>query len=136
MPLRGQPEEPRAVNTNRPVNLDLTTIKQPLTAITSILHRISGIVLFLSLPFALWMLDKSLSSEAGFNELKSCLSSPLSKVLVLAVLAALVYHLVAGIRHLIMDLGFGETKEGGLLGSRVILVVAVVLFVLVGIWLW
>lgn len=124
------------MNNQRPVNLDLTTIKLPLTAVTSILHRISGIVLFLSLPFALWGLDKSLRSEAGFNELKACLSAPISKILLLAVLAALTYHLVAGVRHLIMDLGHGESKEGGLLGSRLVIGVALVLFILVGIWVW
>lgn len=124
------------MNTNRPVNLDLTTIQMPLTAVTSILHRISGIVLFLSLPFALWALDKSLSSEAGFTELKACLALPIMKIALLAVLAALVYHLVAGIRHLLMDLGIGETKEGGLLSSRIVLGVSLLSFVFVGIWLW
>lgn len=108
----------------------------PLTAVTSILHRISGIVLFLSLPFALWALQKSLSNEAGFLELKDCLSAPLMKAALTAVLAALIYHLVAGVRHLLMDLGIGETKQGGLMGSQILLVVSIVLTVIVGIWLW
>lgn len=112
------------------------TIKQPLMALTSITHRITGILLFLSLPFALWGLDLSLSGEAGFGELKAMLAAPFTKLVVIAMLAALVYHLVAGLRHLVMDLGYGETKEGSVTGSRIVIAVSVVLIVLVGGSVW
>ncbi len=68
----------KAVNSKRPVNLDLRTIKLPVTAYTSILHRISGVILFLGIAVLLFALDKSLSSEEGFEQVKACLTSPLA----------------------------------------------------------
>jgi succinate dehydrogenase / fumarate reductase cytochrome b subunit len=124
------------VNKQRPVNLDLTTIKLPLMALTSITHRITGVVLFLSLPLALWALDLSLSGQAGFDELKAMLAAPFTKLVTVAILAALVYHLVAGLRHLVMDLGYGETKEGSVTGSRIVIAVSAILIVLVGVSVW
>ncbi|MCB2551775.1 succinate dehydrogenase, cytochrome b556 subunit, partial [Listeria monocytogenes] len=79
-----------------PVNLDLRTIKLPVTAYTSILHRISGVILFLGIAVLLFALDKSLSSEEGFEQVKACLTSPLAKLVIWCLLSALLYHLVAG----------------------------------------
>ncbi|MBI2379328.1 MAG: succinate dehydrogenase, cytochrome b556 subunit [Gammaproteobacteria bacterium] len=124
------------MNKQRPVNLDLTTINLPLMALTSITHRVTGILLFLSLPLMLWALDLSLSSQASFDALKAMLAQPFTKLVTLGILAALVYHLVAGIRHLIMDLGYGETKEGGVTGSRIVIAVALVLIAVVGVYTW
>ena len=81
-------------------------------------------------------LDASLSSEEGFAEVQAYLSSPLAKLIVWALMSALLYHLVAGIRHLIMDTGHGETLEGGRLGSKIVIAVSVVLILLVGVWIW
>ena len=67
------------MNKKRPVNLDIRTIQLPLTALTSILHRISGIMLFIFLGLILYMLSKSLESEKGFNEVKEIFSSPFGK---------------------------------------------------------
>jgi len=124
------------VNDNRPVNLDLKTVKFPITALVSITHRVSGVVLLIGILILLWMLDMSLSSEQSFNALKTALQAPLSKFIVWAVLAALAYHLVAGIRHLIMDMGVGETLEGGKRGATIVVVVAIVLIILAGLWVW
>ena len=126
----------KAVNSQRPVNLDLRTIKLPVTAYTSILHRISGVILFVGIAVLLYGLDKSLASEEGFVGVKECLTSPLAKFVIWGLLSALLYHLVAGVRHLIMDMGIGETLEGGKLGSQIVLVVSAVLIVLVGVWIW
>ncbi|MFD1699329.1 succinate dehydrogenase, cytochrome b556 subunit [Halopseudomonas phragmitis] len=125
-----------AVNSKRPVNLDLRTIKLPITAYTSIAHRISGIILFIAIAGLLWMLDTSLSSESGFEQVKACLQNPLAKLVIWGVLSALLYHLVAGIRHLLMDAGVGEELESGKLGSKIVIVVSVVLIVLLGVWIW
>jgi succinate dehydrogenase / fumarate reductase cytochrome b subunit len=125
-----------AVNSKRPVNLDLRTIKQPVTALTSIAHRISGIILFISIAGLLWMLDVSLSSESGFERVQSVLQNPLAKLILWGVLSALLYHLVAGIRHLIMDAGIGEGLESGKRGSQIVIVVSVILIVLLGVWIW
>ncbi|HTO17784.1 MAG TPA: succinate dehydrogenase, cytochrome b556 subunit [Pseudomonas sp.] len=124
------------MNSQRPVNLDLRTIKLPVTAYTSILHRVSGVILFLGLVVLLYGLDMSLASEESFEELKACLASPLAKLVIWGLLSALLYHLVAGIRHLFMDAGVGETLEGGKLGSKIVIAVAVVLIVLAGVWVW
>ncbi|EPK8348592.1 succinate dehydrogenase, cytochrome b556 subunit [Klebsiella pneumoniae] len=86
------------MNKKRPVNLDIRTIQLPLTALTSILHRISGIMLFIFLGLILYMLSKSLESEKGFNEVKEIFSSPFGKVSFWLVYSSFIYHLVAGIR--------------------------------------
>ena len=126
----------KAVNSQRPVNLDLRTIKLPITAYTSILHRVSGVILFLGIVIVLFALDKSLASEEGFAEVQACLASPLAKLIIWGLLSALLYHLVAGVRHLIMDLGVGESLEGGKLGSKIVIVVSVVVILLAGVWIW
>ena len=124
------------MNSQRPVNLDLRTIKLPITAYTSILHRISGVILFIGLAILLYGLDMSLASEEGFAQVKACLTSPLAKFVVWGLLSALLYHLVAGVRHLVMDAGIGESLEGGKRGSKIVLAVSVVLILLVGVWMW
>jgi succinate dehydrogenase / fumarate reductase cytochrome b subunit len=124
------------VKDNRPVNLDFTTFKLPLPAVTSILHRISGAVLFFGVALLLFLLDTSLESEQGFALVAGWLGNPLIKLIVWALLAALIYHLLAGIKHLVMDLGIGETLAGGILGARIVIGLAVLSIVLAGVWLW
>jgi len=84
----------------------------------------------------LYVLSKSLGSEEGFAEVKAGLTSPLAKFVIWGLLSALLYHLVAGVRHLIMDMGVGETLEGGKLGSKIVIVISVVVIVLAGVWVW
>ncbi len=120
----------------RPVNLNLLTIKQPIPAIVSILHRASGVVLFLLLPFLIWMLSLSLGSESSFNALKMTVDFFPVKLLVWLVLSALAYHLVAGIRHLIMDAGFCESLSCARMTSYLTLGISGVLIVYLGVWLW
>ena len=124
------------MNDKRPVNLDLTTIKFPVTAIASITHRITGVAIFVAIPVLLWMLDRSLASPESFADLKQLMTSPLAKLVVWAILAVILYHLVAGIRHLIMDMGMGETLEGGRRGAFAAFVVTAVLILLAGAWVW
>ncbi|WP_313741241.1 succinate dehydrogenase, cytochrome b556 subunit [Pseudomonas sp. MLB6B] len=126
----------KAVKSQRPVNLDLRTIKLPITGVTSFLHRVSGIILFLGLGIMLYALSNSLESADGFGEVKAYMTSPLAKFVAWGLLSALLYHLVAGVRHLIMDMGVGETLEGGKLGSKIIIAISVVLIVLAGVWIW
>ena len=124
------------MNDKRPVNLDLSTIKFPVTAIVSITHRVTGVAIFLALPILLWMLDRSLASPESFADLKELMTSPLVKLVVWAILAVLLYHLVAGIRHLVMDAGVGESLEGGRRGAKLVFIISVVLILLVGGWIW
>ncbi len=123
------------MNKKRPVNLDLSTIKFPITAIVSITHRISGVVLLGGILVLLWMLDASLASENSFNDLRELLGNPVVKLILWAVLAALAYHLVMGIRHIFMDLGIGESLKGGQRGAKVALTLAIVLILAAAGWL-
>ena len=84
----------------------------------------------------LYGLDKSLASEQGFAEVKECLTSPLAKFVVWGLLSGLMYHLTAGIRHLIMDLDIGVTLEGGKLGAKLVFIISAILIVLMGVWIW
>ncbi len=123
------------MNKQRPVNLDLSTIKFPITAIVSITHRITGVVLLGGILVLMWMLDASLRSEESFNELRQLIANPLAKVVLWGVLAALAYHLVMGIRHMFMDLGIGESLKGGQTGAKLALALAVVLILAAAGWL-
>ena len=123
------------MNQNRPKNLNLFTIRFPLPAIVSILHRISGFVLFLMIPGLLWLLAFSLSVD-GFATLQEWLANPLLKLLAWLTLAAYLFHLIAGIRHLLSDLHLGDTLRAGRLSAQLTFVVFFVLIILTGIWLW
>lgn len=121
---------------NRPVNLDLTKFSFPLPALTSIVHRVTGVALFVGMVFLLYALDLSLSSQEGFDSVKECLDTFIAKFIIWGVVSALLYHLVAGVKHLLMDAGIGETLEGGVLGAKLTIVISLVLIVLAGIWIW
>ena len=118
------------VKDTRPVNLDLTTVKFPLPAITSILHRISGVGLFFGIGVMLYFLQLSLESEAGFERVLELFRATPVKLTIWLILAGLLYHLIAGVKHLLMDWGLGESREGALRGAQVTLVLAVVAAVL------
>lgn len=111
-------------------------MKLPITAYVSILHRVSGVALFAGVAILLWMLDASLASSQSFAELQDTLSSPLCQFIIWLTLAGLVYHMVAGIRHLIMDMGIGEDLESGQKGAKIALVVIAVLILLAGVLIW
>ncbi len=120
----------------RPVNLNLATFKWPITAISSILHRISGVLLFLAVPFCLWALEKSLTSKAEFNQVKQLLQGDFPKLIMWAILSLLTYHIIAGVRHLFMDAGVGESLEGGVAGSQIVIVLGVLSAAGLGVWIW
>ncbi|GGC77920.1 succinate dehydrogenase, cytochrome b556 subunit [Marinobacter halophilus] len=124
------------MNSKRPVNLDLGKFHFPLPAITSILHRVSGIIIFVGVAFLLYGLDLSLSGEDGYARVSELLDSFLAKLIIWGILSALLYHLVAGIKHLLMDMGIAEELESGLLASKITIVVSIVLIILAGVWVW
>ena len=120
----------------RPVNLNLLSMRFPLTAIASILHRLSGFFLFLVIPLILALMSASLGSPEGFFTLHACLTHFFTKFLLLIFLAALFYHLLAGIRHLLMDYGIGESLGAGKCSAITVISVAIVLMIGIGMWLW
>ena len=119
----------------RPVNLDIASIHLPLAAYASILHRISGIIVFVGIALLLWVLQTSLSGPEGFASVQTAAASFLCRFLVWVTLSALVYHIIAGCRHLLMDVGIGESLEGGAFAAKVVLVLSTVLIVLLGVCL-
>ncbi len=120
----------------RPVNLDLGTINLPVTAYASITHRVTGVLMFFSSFLMLWALDQSLASEASFNGVAAVLSSPLAKLVSWCIASALTYHALAGVKHLIMDAGIGETMRGGVLGARIVFALAAAAAAVWGVLIW
>lgn len=117
-------------------NLNLFTLKYPLTAITSLLHRLSGIFVFLLIPFLLWIFDAALFSESSFASVKEWGSYGVFRFIAWLTSVALGYHLIAGIRHLVMDLGWGETLFEARLTAMLTFFFSIFWAVLIGIWLW
>jgi succinate dehydrogenase / fumarate reductase, cytochrome b subunit len=125
------------VNKKRPVNLDISTISMPVTAIVSILHRVTGIILFVGLAFLFYAFDLSLESQEGFDQVVNALQTNfLVKFVIWGVVSALMYHFVAGVKHLFMDMGYFEELESGRSAAIANIVIAVVLIVLAGVWIW
>lgn len=124
------------MNRKRPVNLDVTTIRLPLPAYTSILHRVAGVLLFVGMVAILYVFHLSLASEESFASVKTVLASGVVKFFVWVLISALIYHFVAGVKHLLMDVDVGDGKESGKAGAVITLVVSAILIVLAGGWIW
>ncbi|EKD73839.1 MAG: hypothetical protein ACD_45C00179G0002 [uncultured bacterium] len=118
-----------------PKNLNLLTIRLPLPAIVSILHRLSGLVLFLLIPLMLWGLRSSLTAE-GFDAFRHALLDDRTKFLIWLLLIPLVYHIAAGIRHLLSDIRIGNSRRGGQVSAVIVFSVVLVVMLLIGILLW
>ena len=125
------------VNKNRPVNLDIATFRLPITAYVSILHRISGVAnVFISLAL-IWLLSQSLASEDSYEYVIELTNLLFVKVVLFLILANLIYHSCAGIRHLIMDMGVGEDSfKSGKISAFVMIAVAMILLTLSFLWLF
>lgn len=116
---------------------DLPGYKFPIAAYVSILHRISGFLMFALLPFIVWMLDKSLSSEYSFAKFKSAFNIGVGfvpgwflKLVALALIWAFLHHMVAGVRHIRMDMNHDTvTKETGRASAIRVLIVSIALTV-------
>jgi succinate dehydrogenase / fumarate reductase, cytochrome b subunit len=119
--------------------IDALGYKLPVAGVVSILHRFSGIVMFLLLPFVIWMFDTSLTSEITYGQFASAFRSGTGfvpgwfyKLLALALIWAYLHHLIAGVRHLWMDATHAVTKEFGRTSAVFTLVVSVVLTLALG----
>ena len=126
-------------NDHRPTNVnpsDLAAFAWPITAAASILHRATGVILFIGVGFALYALEMSLSSEEGFESLKAAMASPFGLFVTWGLLTALGYHFVAGLKHLIMDFGVGETIDGSKFAARITLVLSTIVAALAAYWVF
>ena len=118
---------------------DLPTYRLPAAGIVSILHRISGVLLFALLPFIIWMFDRSISSELSFAKFTSAFNQGLwifpgwfIKLVVLALIWAYLHHFIAGVRHLWMDMTHSVTRAQGHVSAVVTLAAGVVLTIALG----
>lgn len=120
----------------RPVNLDLNTIKFPPSAISSILHRVTGVAMFFALLFVIWAWAVSVSSADGFASVSALMDGIVGKVVAIGTASALTYHLLGGIRHAVMDMGYWEELESGNLSAKVVIGLWIVLTIVLGVALW
>jgi succinate dehydrogenase / fumarate reductase cytochrome b subunit len=105
----------------RPKNLNLFTIRLPVNAIISILHRMSGMALFVMLPALLWALSQSVQSATSYIALAAMLQHWLAKLFLLVLSCAFFHHFYAGIRHLAMDVHWMTSLQKARLSSRLVL---------------
>jgi len=124
------------MNKQRPKHLALHQIKLPLPGIVSILHRISGLLLFVALPLLLLMLQYSLLSIETYTQLMTVLANPLLKLMLLGLLWAFLHHFCAGLRFLAIDVHYVRNLAQARNSSKVVIVVSLVLTVLIGVKLW
>jgi succinate dehydrogenase / fumarate reductase cytochrome b subunit len=124
------------MNKERPRHLALYQIKLPLPGIISILHRISGLLLFIALPLLLLALQYSLNSIETHTRLLDVLARPLSKLVMLGLLWAFLHHFCAGVRYLLIDLHIGSDLAGARYSSKAVLAVSLLLTVVLGAKLW
>ena len=123
-------------------NIHITQIvayRLPLAGMVSILHRISGVLLFLLMPFIIWMFDASVSSEISFDVFRSAFAAGVGfipgwflKLVALGLIWAYLHHLIAGVRHLWMDATHAVTKEFGQSSAIVTLALSVLLTLALG----
>ena len=125
-----------AAKKKRPLWFNLSPLNLPLPGLVSILHRVSGALLFLGLGWFLYLLDLSLSSEAGFAAFKAQIGHPLVKLVLLGFLWAYLHHFCAGIRYLFLDIDKGVGLAAARASSYVVLVVSLGLTALLGTRLW
>lgn len=115
----------------RPVYLNLLKIRLPLPGIVSFAHRITGALLFLAIPFAVYLLDLSVQSEQSFNEAQQLMNQPMMVILQILLLWSLAHHFFAGIRFLLIDADIGVEKSQARLGSWLVLIAEAITLVVI-----
>ena len=120
----------------RPKYLNLLQIKLPIAGFASILHRVSGIGLFLMLPLLIWLLELSLRSAESFHALQSVMSNPFVKLILIGLLWAFLHHFFMGIRILLIDIHVGVDKASAGLTAKAVLAVSLALTLVLGAKLW
>ena len=120
----------------RPVFLEINNIRLPIPGIVSILHRVSGVILFVMLPILLCLLGGSLSSGEAFESYKSVADNWFVKLLLIGVLWAFIHHLLAGTRFLLLDAHQGLELETARKTAKIVFISALVLTFILGVALW
>ena len=120
----------------RPVNLDLSTIELPSAGKASILHRVTGVIMFFALTFVIWAWATSLGSRADFAYIQDVMQGPFGFIIALGTLSALSFHFIGGIRHLVMDMGHWEELESGNTSANVAMGLWILVTIVLGVVLW
>jgi len=119
-----------------PKYLNLLKIRLPLPGFVSILHRLSGAVLFLFIPFLLWPLQASLASAESYASVNATLSGPLVKLVVVGLIWAFLHHFFAGIRYLALDMHLGVELGAARASGTAVLIASIASTILIGVRLW
>ncbi len=121
----------------RPKNLDLSTIRLPLPGKLSILHRVSGVGIFLMLPVLLWLFQASVTSPESFDAFKAVAGHPLAKLILAGLIWAYMHHFCAGIRFLLLDVHVGVDLQSARKSAGIVFAVSLALTVVLwGVLLW
>ncbi len=120
----------------RPKHLNLLQIRLPVPALVSILHRVSGAILFLAIPFLLWLLELSLESQGMFAAFKAVMSHWIVKLVLLGLLWGYLHHLLAGVRHLALDMNVGTELAAARTSSYAVLALGAAITLAVAVLLW
>jgi succinate dehydrogenase cytochrome b subunit len=115
----------------RPVYLNLLKIRLPLTGMVSFAHRITGVILFLSLPFAVYLLDLSIESQASFQDARHIINQPFMIFVQILLLWSIAHHFFAGIRFLLIDAEIGVEKSQSRVGAWLVLLAEVLTLVVI-----
>ena len=115
---------------NRPFFLNLLKIHLPVTGFVSILHRISGLLLFVAIPFSVYLLELSLQGKTGFAQAAEILQLPLVQLVLLILLWSIIHHLFAGIRFLLTDIDIGLEKQQSVYYAWAVFILEAIVFVL------
>jgi succinate dehydrogenase / fumarate reductase cytochrome b subunit len=127
----------RPVIKPRPVYLNLFAIRMPLPAVVSILHRASGALLFaIGIPLVLCTVQRALASPEAWAQMRVALDAPVAKIVAIVLAWAYIHHLLAGIRHLLVDAHIGVELRGGRQSAAVTMVLAIVLTIAIAVRLW
>lgn len=120
----------------RPVNLQLNTISFPPTAIVSILHRVSGVAMFIAMIFIIWAWATALNSSDGFDMVREVMGGIFGKIIAIGTVSLLTFHIVVGIRHVIMDMGHWEELESGNASAKASIILWLILTAAAGVAIW
>ena len=106
----------------RPVYLNLFKIRLPSTGIVSFAHRVTGVLLFLAVPFSIYLLDLSVTSEQRFEDAAQLLQHPFMQIILLFLVWSLVHHFLAGIRYLLLDLDIAIEKFSSTVSAWIVII--------------
>jgi succinate dehydrogenase / fumarate reductase, cytochrome b subunit len=124
------------MKTERPVYLSLTEFRWPIAAMSSISHRMTGVILFVAPAYLLWLLGMAVASPSGFDRAAAIMAEPLAKLAMIALLGVLAFHIFAGFKHLVMDFHHWDGLDAGRRAAIGVFVLTAVATVLAGVWIW